>query len=310
MSSISKSIYPGFGNFHGNRFLGLCLIACICASCQPFSPITAIQASPTAFVIPEATETAGPIYVQEWNDWKSGPHSAVYDLGKGPNTYCSRCHSPQNWDSNAKIDPAPNCVSCKFPFEDSPRLAVGNPLIGEVEWKGIGCAVCHRVENGVPDPAIAWFDQPTNYYMTVTSSTDLCGKCHMDTQTLRYMIDLGDGAHHDFTCTDCHQPHSTAASCSNEQCHVNVTFSEEPSPGHSGHGIDHQSINCSACHDASGLDVGPEEGSQTWTTFRTTEVLGRAQTAPYTSHNLTIDVVCERCHFPENPLGILDSVSK
>ncbi len=308
IQSISK--YLGSGSFSGIRIFCLGLIACICAGCQTPAPIRTSQKSPTAPVIPTVTESVSQKYPQEWNDWEAGPHSVAYDLGKGPNTYCARCHSPQNWDSNAQIDPVPNCVSCKFEFEASPRIAVGNPLIGESEWKGIGCEVCHRVENAVTNPAISWFNQQTGYSETITSSSQLCEKCHMDTQTLRYKIELGVDAHNDFTCTDCHQSHSTFASCSSETCHSDVTFSEELNPDHPGHTTFHQSVNCTACHDASGLDVGPMEGTEIWTTFRTTEVLGRAQTVPYTSHNLTTEIECKRCHFLDNPWGIPDSVSE
>ena len=47
--------------------------------------------------------------------WEESPHGNTYDLGKGPNTYCSRCHSPQNWDPASRPGPPPNCITCKFP---------------------------------------------------------------------------------------------------------------------------------------------------------------------------------------------------
>lgn len=306
----SKSKSLGYGDFTGSRVFYLCLITFICVSCNTFASTSTEQEPPTTIVIPTTTDFVDPVYLEAWKDWEAGPHSAGYDLGKGPNTYCARCHSPPNWDWNARIDSPPNCVSCKFDFEESPRIAEGNPLISEDEWEGIGCEVCHMVENGITDPAPAWFDQPTRYYETISSSSQLCEKCHMDTETLKHKRDLGDGAHADFTCTDCHHPHTLLASCNSEDCHPEVTFSEELSTDYSGHTLFHQSVNCVACHDASGLDVGPMEGQDIWTTYRMTELLGRSQTTPYVSHTITNEVVCGRCHFPDNPWDIMDSVSE
>jgi hypothetical protein len=303
-------IFSKSASISGIRGFGLGLIACICAACRSSPPTSAIQTVPTTPELLLVTESTSPLYVEEWNNWQSGPHSAAYDLGKGPNTYCARCHSPQNWDSNARIDPPPNCVSCKFASEDSPRIAAGNPLIGAAEWKGIGCAVCHKMDNGIPNPGIAWYDQQTGYYLTVTSSSQLCEKCHTDTQTLQYAIDLGIEAHVDFTCIDCHEPHSTAATCSSEACHSDVAFSDELNPDHIGHTSNHKSVSCVACHDASGLEVWPMEATGIWTTFRTTQTVGPAQTVPCASHNVTNQVMCVRCHFPGNPWHLAESVSE
>jgi len=285
----------------------LCLMLLVSANCQPVPSTLENRGTPTPTIIPipTPTETVSPMALAAWDDWEAGPHAAAYNLGKGPNTYCARCHSPLNWDAQARIDPPPNCVSCKFDFEETPRIAEGNPLISEEDWKGIGCEVCHPVENGTVSPAVTWFNQETGYYETLASSSDLCAKCHMDTETLRYAIDLSGGAHSDFTCTECHQPHTTFASCTAEGCHSDVIFLDGGEAGNPGHRVFHQSIDCIACHDASGLEVAPLDGQGIWTTFRTTELLGRAKIVPYVSHTVAKEVVCERCHFPENPWNIL-----
>jgi hypothetical protein len=62
-------------------------------------------------------------------------------------------------------------------------------------------------------------------------------------------------------------------------------------------------LTCMACHDASGLDVGPppdDEGGK-WVTQLTT--VGRAgpTTTFVLSHSIVHDVACDRCHFEENP---------
>jgi len=232
--------------------------------------------------------------------WEDSPHARTYSLEKGPNTYCARCHSPANWDPAATIDPPPNCVSCKFAFEPEPRIAAGNPLVPEEDWESIGCEVCHRqVEDGVITGEIAWHDPVSGYYETVADSTALCSRCHRDTETLRHSRLVGEGAHAGFTCTDCHDAHSTATGCAEQGCHQ----PDEPEWQES-HDEHHETLACVACHDASGLQVGPLEDGIHWMTFRTTELLGRANTEPYQSHQLQKEVNCQRCHYDENPWGL------
>ena len=291
------------------------------------------------------------LYPKETLAWQAGPHSAVYDLGKGPNTYCARCHSPQNWDPAAKIDPPPNCVSCKFPNEKEVRIAEGNPLVLEQDWKGIGCDVCHPMGIESADLNVAWRDAVTGYSETLITSTELCEKCHHDTDTLHYKVDLGTQVHVDFACIDCHEPHSTRASCGNTgchddvvaimaiynpshlgisdkavcvkchtrgmdehtmyvkevgtddclSCHSNLIDIPQTSAVQLGHTIYHQSVSCSACHDASGSLVEPEDGKDEWTNIRLFELLGRTNRVAFTSHNLQRNVDCRRCHYDGNP---------
>jgi len=279
------------------------LIIAFCAGCSSALIPANAQFTETSTNAPTATATVNPLIAIAYADLASGPHSAGYDLGKGPNTYCSKCHSPQNWDVNATIGSPPNCVSCKFANESDVRVGDGNPLVPEPDWKGITCAVCHKVSDDVVSETISWFNPTTNYYESMASSRQLCEKCHTDTETLRYKIDMGTTIHADYDCTDCHQAHSVAASCKDAGCHDEVAFTEANS-NENKHTTAHQSIECTACHDGSGLDVGIIEGEGVWTTFRTVEVLGRAQTKPYTSHNLTTDVNCQKCHYPENPWNL------
>lgn len=303
-------ILNSFGKLVKNKLFVLCIIFLFSASCTTATPSPTATPDPTSTSSPSATptESISQAQLDAEVDWASGPHAAGYDLGKGPNTYCSKCHSPLNWDPKATIDAPPNCVSCKFATDAAPRMAVGNPLIAEADWKGINCDSCHQVKEDRVNPAIGWFNPQTNYYETVATSQALCEKCHTDTATLRYKVDLGTGDHSTFDCTECHQPHSVAASCQAEGCHADVNFVGITNPKYLGHTSLHESVDCVACHDASGLEVGILEGGEIWTTFRTVEVLGRAQTSPYPSHNLTSEVNCERCHYPDNPWGIVGSL--
>lgn len=264
--------------------------------CQPASPPRAIE--PTTRAEPAPPPLTNPAQAQHWEAWEESPHAHTYDLEKGPNTYCAKCHSPANWDPSAKIDDPPQCVSCKFAFEPSPRTAKSNPLVPEEDWANIDCAVCHRIEHGLVASSIAWFDKASGYYETVASPTALCEKCHLDNETLRHKRDLGDGAHADFTCTDCHNAHTTRASCAD--CHDAQAIADVPA----GHDLAHASVACATCHDASGLEVAPLEDGSLWMPFRTRELLGRVIREPYQSHHIQLKVDCQRCHFRDNPWNL------
>lgn len=234
-----------------------------------------------------------------WQKWQSSAHADTYALEKGPNTYCARCHSPHNWDPEAVIDPPPNCVSCKFASEDRPRIAAGNPLVSENEWQDIGCTVCHPQETGnVDGNVIAWSNPSTGAYETLASSTELCEQCHRDTKMLRHKREISQEVHTGYTCTDCHDPHSAEAGCTNAGCHAEAFTVSDPAPTHD---ADHQSVACVACHDASGLPVEPFGPDGEWTTVRNTELFGQTSTESYQSHNLQKSVDCQRCHYAGNP---------
>jgi len=274
----------------------------------------------------------------EWTAWQSGPHASTYDLGKGPNTYCARCHSPRNWDPASRVDDPPNCVSCKFDFEPGPRLAEHNVLVSRSEWLSIRCDQCHRVTNGIAEAEVVWWDQAAGAYEPIVKSTTLCEKCHADTETLRHQRALGAAAHASYTCTQCHDPHSAAATCDQAGCHtgnrqIALTLPATAQANHPEgnpatcagagchgvatavakgealtHGGLHAKVNCAACHDASGLEVGPLEDGSVWVTWRTTELLGQTNREPYASHALQRTVDCARCHYPDNPWNLLAPV--
>lgn len=262
------------------------------SACTPI-PAQTTAASPTA--LPAATQDPAAAAIQA--AWESSPHANTYDLSKGPNTYCARCHSPQNWDPAAVVDPPPNCVSCKFAFEQEVRVAAGNPLVPAEDWQHIGCEICHPLDGDQVQAELAWLDTETGYHETVSSPSELCENCHTDTETLRHRRELGTLAHAEFTCVACHDAHSTAASCTTSGCHPALDAGN-PIPGHD---TDHTSVSCVACHDAAGLVAEPLEGEATWMTWRTTSLLGRENKEPYQSHNLQRTVDCARCHYPGNP---------
>jgi hypothetical protein len=191
---------------------------------------------------------------------------------------------------------------------------------------GTECKTCHEVVNGQLAGEAAWYDQGTGGYVSIEDTNEICGKCHTD----RQMLGLGDQTHSGFSCTTCHDAHSLRASCTNPGCHsdldrVNplalpfvhpargncsqagcheVVF-VTPTPGpsevlaitwnhHDGH---HLSVSCAACHDAGGLGVGKLDNI--WVT------MDSSTTEYYPSHNIQRSVDCNRCHFPDNPWGLM-----
>ncbi len=190
-------------------------------ACQQSNPIAQPTPVATPSAIP-ATPTLPAEQAAAYSAWSGSPHSNTYDLEKGPNTFCARCHAPANWDYQAKADPPPNCVSCKFPHEDKPRIAVSNPLVPEEEWKDIGCEVCHRMNGKIASPEMAWLDNATGYYETITDPDVLCEKCHITAGAIQRGISVGEHAHKDYRCVQCHEPHSTTASCVSSGCHEDV----------------------------------------------------------------------------------------
>lgn len=275
--------------FHVTRILALAAVltssVIALAGCQP-------------------ANTPAPTPTQDWSAirqaWQSSQHANTYDEGKGPNTYCARCHSPRNWDPAAKVDDMPNCVSCKFSFDPVMRVARSNPPVAKSDWKNIGCEICHKTQNGVTEQQVAWLNAATGQYQVVANTTELCSKCHLDNDVLRHKRDLGDGAHKDYACIRCHNPHSTKASCTAQGCHADV-LTAKPVPRHD---QAHATVTCIACHDSSGFKVGIEKATGAWITFRTTELLGRSTTAPYQSHRVGHAVDCLKCHAPNNPWGL------
>ncbi|MBI5029402.1 MAG: hypothetical protein HZB51_02655 [Chloroflexi bacterium] len=303
----------------------LLLTACAQPSVTPATatPTTIATATPTltiaASATPRATATAAPsatalppaptrmpttaVQAAIWAKWQSSAHGNTYDLGKGPNTYCSRCHSPQNWDPASKVDAPPNCVSCKFASDATVRIAKSNQLVSQADWRNIGCDICHPMKDGLASKEIGWFNKTSGKYESVANATALCEKCHTDTDVLKHRIDLGKATHTGLQCTQCHDPHSTQASCSATKCHPSLSKI-------AGHDAAHKNVSCVACHDASALQVGPDNTTKMWTTWQSSTIAGMKMLNPARSHNVQKQADCARCHFKDNPWNLSSSVSK
>ncbi|MDH3943520.1 MAG: cytochrome c3 family protein [Anaerolineae bacterium] len=300
----------------------LLVILAIGTACQPSE-----TEEPTEAIAEEATTpptdvppTPLPDQSAMIADWESGAHGNTYDLGKGPNTYCSRCHSPQNWDPESKPGPPPTCITCKFPTDDEVRITPFMDFVEEADWVGITCATCHQVdENEIASEQLAWLNVFTGKYEEVNTPNELCTKCHLTSSGIMvtggsgvtHEIYLGGSAHKNWAgtksterrpeyCSECHNPHSVARpQC--EDCHSEVLESDTHIKGKNAF---HTDVTCMACHDAEGYDVGPhpdEAMGGIWVLLETTMGRGGPSTDVVISHSPQWQVVCDRCHFEENP---------
>lgn len=280
--------------------LGSLALAVLCA-CQPITPP---PPAPAATSIPAAVQgepaAAGLGKIRE--SWASSKHAKTYVIQEGKNNDCARCHSPLNWMPTSMDDMPATCASCKF------NISTPKP-VAEAEWKSVSCEQCHRADKGAVSSEVAWlnaavaqYDTSADPYQAVKSSNELCEKCHRD----GFKIDLGTSAHAGKTCTDCHDAHSTQATCSTDTCHANVTKADKPLPGHD---AAHAKVTCSACHDAAKLQVGPTADASRWVTWRSSPVSSKQELGPFASHNMQRQVECSRCHFEGNTWGLASGKS-
>jgi len=276
--------------------LGIILFFTLCA-CEPLPPPPLPPGASSATITPKPTVTLVATQLSLKELWEESKHANTYVIENGAHNECARCHSPANWIPTSPEDMPATCATCKFTIK-TPKP------VEKADWKNIGCEQCHRVEKETVTQAVAWrnpalanFDPSSDPYETVKTNTELCEKCHRDT----YKIEMGKSAHANKTCTDCHDPHSTRASCTTAQCHPNVLKPTQPIVGHD---TAHANVHCVACHDAGGWKVQPTGDKKTWLTLRPTDLKGNPNPIPYTSHNLQKTVDCARCHFAGNPWNL------
>lgn len=265
------------------------ILAVLLSACQPADA----PAAPPSDGDSQTTEgeSEGPT-IQ--SDWESSPHADTFVVDSNDeNNKCARCHAPVKYVPSMDDLPA-GCYSCKFEIDDP------LPYIPENEWSPVECMVCHQVDrsNNV-SPEVKWLEiAAIKEYAEVETVSQLCQKCHIGSGLADHLeITLG-GAHESYVCTDCHDAHTTtSSSCTASGCHDDWQSIEPPIVGHDS---DHQAVSCVACHDASDLPVGPDENADgMWVAFLNTT--DEATSVPFTSHNIQLEVSCERCHFADNP---------
>lgn len=231
-------------------------------------------------------------------EWRSSPHAHTFVLDEtGQNNSCARCHAPVNWSPSMAELPE-SCFACKFELKDP------DPLVPEDVWADISCNVCHKVDKkGYVQPEYAWLEiAPLEEYTDVASPTELCLKCHAPVDLPDHASVTVRGAHAGYDCTRCHSPHSTTASCAASGCHDDAAI-----PGHDAF---HQQVSCSACHDAGGMEVDIDVETGKWFTYLPSSAETNGGHFAFTSHNMTAEVDCSRCHFGGNSWGITESVTQ
>jgi hypothetical protein len=231
--------------------------------------------------------------------WASSSHASTFVMDDdGTNIKCARCHAPIQWVPTMDDIPE-SCLTCKFELEPPP------PVVAEAEWDHVPCQVCHKVKKDEVKPEYMWLEiAQIEEYAEVASTTELCLKCHEAVDVPGHEELLFTDVHQDLTCTECHDAHGTTSGCSKPGCHVDALNPAEPIAGHD---EDHALISCVACHDAAGLEVGPVEESGMWITFAAGESAETAESL--VSHELQLEVKCERCHYSGNPWGLSEAVS-
>jgi hypothetical protein len=160
----------------------------------------------------------------------------------------------------------------------------------------IGCAICHQGQPEEIEGEIAWLEvPPALVYSPVQTSTELCEKCHQAGDVEGHLSIKVSGSHLEMTCTDCHDPHDTAANCTGSGCHEPFAAECEPVETHD---KPHSEASCAACHDADLLPIDWNERDQVWDTVIRSTADESYRT--YASHALILEVACERCHEPGN----------
>jgi hypothetical protein len=123
------------------------------------------------------------------------------------------------------------------------------------------------------------------------SATQLCGKCHEGQHGFEVIEEQAESpAHQGWDCTKCHGSHGTPVKCTD--CH-------DPTVGKGAEEhARHPNVNCTACHDAGSLTIWLDQdvGSKHYGEYAPVR-FAHALTS-WTSHNLSLEVDCGRCHHP------------
>jgi hypothetical protein len=269
------------------------------AGCQSDSPHLPVQPTEVVNTNPGDQPSENiPAVVDIPASWAASPHAQTFVAGEGgKNSDCARCHAPVEFIPT--MDDLPeSCFTCKFTVEPPP------PVIPEDAWTHINCQVCHQVnKRGEVEAGYAWLlIAAISEYEALESTSELCLKCHAGVDVTGHTAILVEGAHLAMACTDCHDPHSTSASCADSTCHAAASMTAM-----AGHDPQHEAIACATCHDNKDLEIDVTDTGE-WITFLTVDAGSEQVIRPFTSHDITRDVRCDRCHFPGNPWDIPEEV--
>ena len=228
----------------------------------------------------------------------------------------------------------PTLTSTSTPVKPSEEWILWNGSPHMNARQSIECKICHEMSGETVLHTIGWLDQLTGRHETIAESEILCNKCHKNTEKEDQQIVLNGVAHVSDKCLDCHNPHTTSASCTNSGCHTNLLQGKRvsvatPADGHQVtgdaicggdschpaatqaalsdltiHGARHAAVVCFACHAAGDIQVERLRKTGAGGISNTTAVDGTPM--PYSAifHDITRQVDCTRCHFTNNKWGL------
>jgi hypothetical protein len=283
VSPSQKSIDAGI------TLLTLLALSFLSVSCSSRPSCESVEA--TTIAILAATGTPSPMQVAQVDErWGQGSHAETYVEGQGEeNSRCARCHAPGIWK----------------PLQiELPVLWEENGLEGSAEsssipfeaWTHVGCEVCHPglkedITGEIAFLAIA----PLGVYQQVDTSTHLCLECHGILQDEEHFSFDFVGVHAELGCIDCHDEHDGSATCGDPRCHqpfagecIQIETHDKP----------HSEVTCGGCHDGSGLAIGWNPDLEQWDTFDGGDPRFEPDSDPIVSHNIVLEVDCDRCHAP------------
>lgn len=197
------------------------------------------------------------------------------------------------------------------------------------------CEQCHSTRGGVVSGDLTWTDENSGRVENVSSSTQVCGKCHADQMKFKSTNTDHQLAHMNFDCTSCHDPHNLQASCAQSTCHIDIestihaktqqplnhTITGDPNSITCGastchalveevakapiyHQPVHGGVPCYVCHDSSGLTV-TQTDDQSWITIQESGQSTGSINIPVISHRIGFEVDCSKCHSSNNAWNLI-----
>jgi hypothetical protein len=147
----------------------------------------------------------GECHVDIYNEWAESSHSKSYtseEFRVATNNYefkfCIRCHVPETIFTSLEVN------------SDKTAISLSKSKNGEIAPRdfnlndGVDCHGCHlTVDCTLAGPHAGISPHPIEKKEELFKSSELCGKCHVDTFE-EYLTLVGNG--NDETCQDCHMP--------------------------------------------------------------------------------------------------------
>lgn len=220
------------------------------------------------------------------------------------------------------------------PTEDPMVKGIRTIYVDSPHAETISCEVCHSAVEGALQRELSWIDQETGQIEAVSDASKLCIKCHPSQDTADWIAKGTPLTHPEYGCIDCHNAHTTQASCTQSACHSDIretlATSVEKPDGHPEEGdpnnnymcggaachdlvkkalgspiyhqYTHSQVPCTVCHDASGMAVD-KEVDLGWITIANSDQ-GNDTTKALVSHIIGREVTCKKCHSSDNPWSL------